>query len=178
MIQYRASIAVVDIFAEIVAKVEEWYNHSILYLHGVPNEVHQTLIDLGLDAPSAKRYPFIYLLQPFDEDNKGDYIQLADLHVIIATTTDHNYTSPQRTEKTFKPILYPVYDLFRCAIAANKNIVETDPDHLSVIKTDEMRWGRSGVYGSQGEIFTDKIDAIELTKLQLKLKKANCLTQI
>lgn len=179
MIQYRASIAVVDVFAEIVAKVNTIYTEStVAFLHGHPNEVHQTLVDLSTVTSGVKRYPFICLLQDFTETYGGDYTELKDLHLLIANLTDQNYTAAQRYTHNFKPVLYPIYDLLKYSIVENTNIVGSDAEAIPHEKTDRLMWGKSGVYGSQGEIFTDKIDAIEITKLQLKLKKANCLTQI
>ncbi len=182
---YRSSIAVVSVFAEIVTEVERLYRlktgrgtDTVMFTHGHPNEINSTLVELSKVTTGVRRYPFICLLQDFTETNGGDYILLKDLHLLIANITKQDYDAAQRYVNNFNPVLYPIYDLLRYAIAENKSLRESDMDKIQHDKTDKVMWGKNGVYGTQGEIFTDKIDAIEITGLQLNLKKSNCLTTI
>ena len=185
MIQYRASIAVVSVFAEIVSEVERLYKlktgvgtDTVMFMHGHPNEVNQQLIDLSTVTTGVKRYPFICLLQDFTETGGSDYVECKDLHVLIANITDPTYVASQRYTYNFLPVLYPLYDLLLYAIATNTKVKESEAGRIQHEKTDRLMWGKSGVYGSNGQIFSDRIDAIEITRLQIGLKKSHCLTQI
>jgi len=43
-------------------------------------------------------------------------------------------------------------------------------------KIDRLFWGRSGLYGNEGNIFNDHLDAIEIQNLSLSLRlNKNCI---
>lgn len=184
MTQIRESVVFVDVFAAIVTETERLYRlysgdatKTIRFMHGHPKEVSRILIDLAKDTTGIKRYPFICLLQDFTETKGKDYVELNDLHVLIANVTSDKYDAAQRYIKNFKPYLYPIYDLFLHALGSDVNIAKSDGSRIEHDKTDRLYWGKAGVYGNDAEIFTDKIDAIEITGLKLKVKNTKCLTK-
>jgi hypothetical protein len=156
---------VVDMFTNILNTLG--YN----FLYGHPVDVLQALVDLDKDPVlSATRYPVICLFQDLPEANNAQVgINFsANLHFIIATSTEASYRAPERYEKSFKPILYPMYEAFKLALFESGYFMLVNEDQIQHTKKDRVYWGRNGLYGVDGNIFADKIDAIELTNVKLQ----------
>lgn len=75
----------------------------------------------------------------------------------------------------FKPTLYPIYIELINQIARSKYFKESTPELIKHTKTDRLFWGKTGIMGNEGLIFTDLLDVIEITNLQLSVKsKKTC----
>lgn len=165
-------------FEFIAADVQSAAGVAIHYEHGHPLEIVNTIKGMGkTPAYDPLKYPLIALFHPFEE-KKGtaDRVQSeVSLNIIIATLTKPDLVAERRLQCNYIPILYPIYDLFITSVQKCGYFFLNPNEIPSHTKTDQMYWGKSGLYGSEGNIFGDHIDAIEIQNLELKIKKANCI---
>lgn len=172
------AVYIVDIIGSIVDDVRadytppSGYNESApFYMYGHPLEIIQTLSQKDKHSTlKYQKYPLIALFQDFEERKGASQAVNSDvsLNIVIAVNTDKNYRSDQRYTNTFKTILYPLYNLFLEKIAASNHFGVTE-GNISHTKTDRVYWGKQGLYGNEGNIFNDYLDAIELTNLELSI---------
>lgn len=161
-----------EIIGEVVANVRSEYDPenglTPYYMHGHPLEIVNILSQkTNNETLKFQKYPLIALFQDFDESVTGQRRD-ATLNLVICTETSLKFEATERYENTFKPVLNPLFDLFwkhlkRCYYL---NVL---PDSITFDKTDRVYWGRQGLYGSEGNIFDDHIDAIEISNLNLSL---------
>lgn len=118
-----------------------------------------------------KKYPLIWLIQDFDEDYGIVAGRICDvsLRLVIITHTEKDIYASERYNTTIEPILYPILKLLIDAIEKHQN---NNQGRFKFKKTDKLHWGKSGIYGNEGYIDNDYIDAIELT-INLKIIQ-NC----
>ena len=166
-------MVVVDLFGSIVADVATELGSPVYYMYGHPVEVVNEL-QRKTKHPIGKshKFPLIVLFQDFEE-SKGENQaneSVVRLNLIIATNTKAEYVSKQRYETTFKPILIPIYDLLMEQIVKSNYFNNISYGLVPHTKTDRVYWGKQGLYGNEGNIFQDRIDAIEITELNLKIK--------
>lgn len=141
----------------------------INFHHGHPLEIVNLLKQAThLESVKFEQFPAVCLFQDFPEKFVDAGEREAELNLVIVIDTVRTYEASQRYTYTFKPILYPLYDLFMSALAESGSISGTYFDHT---KTDRLYWGKSGLYGNTGNLFNDFIDAIEIEKLRLKILK-------
>ncbi len=177
----------VDIIEEIVTAVREDADKPAVldtdepfYMYGHPAEIINTLAKKAQhDVQKFNKYPLIALFQDFTEtmgEHQATQSTVQDLNIIIAVNTSPDYVSAERYTKTFKPILYPLYDLLIKHIVKSKWFGNVDPGLVPHKKIDRVYWGRSALYGNEANIFKDRIDAIEIQDLSLELRlRQNCI---
>jgi hypothetical protein len=165
-------------FSNIVSDVQSKAGVAVHYEHGHPLEIINTLRGMGkTPAYDPLKYPLIALFQDIDE-KKGTGTQFeseVSVNIIIAMLTDPNRVASQRLSCNYIPVLYPLYVLLMESIAKSGYFYCYSISDLPHTKTDRMYWGKKGLYGSDGNIFGDYIDAIEIQNLQLTIKKQNCI---
>lgn len=176
----KSAQSIPAIFSDVVelAQSEKYYNSYINFIHGHPSEIVAILKAMTqAQETSVKKYPLIALFQDFEEKRgeSSDVYASISVTVIIATLTRPELFAADRYEKNFIPILYPVYNAFLKAVRKSGKfkivVPEKEPEHT---KIDRLFWGKQGLYGNEGNIFGDCIDAIELTNLSLKIKNPTC----
>ena len=142
----------------------------INYHYGHPLEI-VNLFKQATHSESVKyeQFPAICLMQDFPEKFTDANDREVELNVVILTDTKREYEASQRYTYTFKPVLYPLYDLFLTALTESSYISGQYFDHT---RYDRLYWGKSGLYGNTGNIFNDFIDAIELENLKVKILKS------
>lgn len=133
---------------------------------------------LKKDTNSTKKYekyPLIALRLPTAE-TIADEMAGQGLNIVIVTLTKKDYTTAQRYEKVFKPILYPLYYRFFDALRASGKFTWKEygkmPQHT---KTDKPFWGVTGNEGNAKYIFNDPLDAIEITNLKINQHLKPCI---
>lgn len=142
----------------------------INYHYGHPIEI----INLFKQASHAESYkydqfPAICLMQDFPEKfTDSGFEREVELNVVIVTDTKREYEASERYSLIFTPLLYKIYDKFIDELAASTYIAGSSFEHT---KYDRLYWGKTGLYGNQGNIFNDFIDAIELENLKLRILK-------
>ncbi len=146
-------------------------------------EVLQNLQQLDQASLSAKKWPLVILLCDIPETiggrdaAQGQY-QYANLNIIIATSTVNTFKQPERLEKNFKPILYPIYYEVIDAIYRSKYTSFYNKAELTHTKTDRYFWGTENIYGNKANTANDYIDAIEIKNLRVKFSLNFCQSQI
>lgn len=186
MRKYRPVI-LVDEMREVVDKVSaellpslQAYDENITgvhYLHGHPLEIIKTLAQRDKsDSFVFKKYPLIALFQDFPEAMNATVgiPHESTLHLIIARATRPDFTAPERYDKNFRPVLYPIYSEFLHQLHHHGAFITKSETQIQHIKTDRLYWGNQGLYGNEGNIFNDWIDCMEITNLRLKVKTKLC----
>lgn len=147
------------------------------YLDGHPTEINLRLIEKGKDSVyKFKRYPLIALRLDVQEEVYSGLIHYR-LNLGIFAFTDKNYTSAQRREKVFKPILYPLYDEFLRQLKLSGLFLWSGelkiPKHK---KFDRYFYGTGTDNGNTKNIFADPLDAIEILDLEINRNVNTCRT--
>jgi uncharacterized protein (UPF0262 family) len=166
-------VNIVDIVADIVAKVRLEYdqsNETPYFLHGHPLEIINTLKEYTQSSQlRTKKFPLIALFEDIESSGKeGIFASQSKLNILFITDTLPTYKAAERYEKSFNPVLTPLYNLFikyylssRAIYTPNRKVDCTVIDHLF--------WGRKGLYGSTANFFEDCIDAKEIKNLDFKV---------
>lgn len=164
-----------DAISDIVLKIQAEYDtvsevpEKPYFEHGTPIEIINRLSEKGIvNSYKYKRYPLIALFEDIPaKSGKGGISLEATATLIFAVETDPNYTASQRYQHSFDPILTPLYELFIKYLRKSQYIL-TMPN-LKYEPIYHVFWGRQGLYGKEGNIFNDYLDAIELKNLELKI---------
>lgn len=143
---------------------------GVWYEYGPGKEILETLKQKdGAPSFKGKKYPLVALLMEFPERRNpqiGIYCE-ADLTLVIAHHTRPAFKTSERYEKTFKPVLYPVYlELFNQLELAGIAMYYDGPTHK---KVDCPYYGRDNK-----NVGNDFLDAIEITELKLKFYEKTC----
>ena len=161
-----------EIIGELVQNIRAKYDpeNSLApyYMHGHPQEIVNILSQKTHNQTlKFQKYPLIALFQDFDEDINGSRRDV-NLNLVICTETKPEFEATERYQQTFGPVLNPLFALFFSELKKfyYLNIL---PDNITFTKTDRVYWGRQGLYGSDGNIFDDHIDAIEIQNFNLSL---------
>lgn len=117
------------------------------------------------------KYPLIALRLDIPEEVSSGFIHYT-LNLGIYAFTNKNYTTQQRYEHVFKPILYPLYDSFFQKLYESGlfswDIKDLErPPH---IKIDRPFWGTPSEEKNEANIFNDPLDAIEIINLKINSK--------
>jgi len=172
--------AIVSIVSEkLLASLKEVDTNitGVHFRQGHPKEIIQELKKLseGLTT-KTERYPAVWLFRDFEENmspRPGIYAD-ATVRIFIATRTDPNYNSEKRKEKSFKPVLYPIYFEFMRQLELSGKFSVSGHEMQPVRKIDHYFWGRQGLFEKEGNFFTDWIDCIELENLNLQTYLKKC----
>lgn len=144
------------------------------YEYGHRQDINLRLLEKDKDSVyKYQKYPLVALRLDVVEQISEGLIHY-NLNIAILAFTDRNYTSVERTENVFKPILYPLYNNFlkhlrNSGIFTWPNYM-TQPEHT---KIDRYYWGTPGSEGNVKNIFSDPIDAIEIVDLKIN-KRIKC----
>lgn len=150
---------------------------GVHYQFGHIEEIKETLAQKDQsEAFIYTKYPLVILVQDFSETmGAGLGIATTDnLHILIVTSTSGNYKAAERYAATFKPILYPIYLAFLDEIAKSGRVMTSSVNQLKHNKIDRVYWGKEAAQGNTKNIFNDRLDAIEITNLNLKFYQPVC----
>jgi hypothetical protein len=168
-----ATVYIVEEMGAIVAKVNtaltaaSFGTTPVYYMYGHPMEIANRLQELS-NSPTEghKKFPLIILFTDITIDRSliGFYGSTS-LRMLIANFTLAEYTSVQRTEINFKPILHPI----------KKELIKQIERHNQFTYEDELTYKETDMYYYGSEInkqnvFNDRIDAIELRDIKLNIK--------
>ena len=122
------------------------------------------------------RYPLLALFTPFKEvrDDPDTYCTVS-VDILLATRTLSDYSNEQRLEISYKGLLYPLYDILIDEISKDRRFDTGSRSFVSHTKSDNMRYGSRGVYGSDGKTpFKDLFDGIDISGMELIIKNKTC----
>lgn len=163
-------VYIVEEIKSCVDRTRVRYKKDLFYMYGHPLEIVNRLQVLSTSkTKQLQQFPLIALFTdiPLVVNTTGIY-GTANLKLIIATSTKPEYSSEERLENTFKKILYPIQDIFLDEVYKHRQFTyELD---LAYTTTDRFFWGKTGLYGNEGNMFNDYIDAIEISNLIVNIK--------
>lgn len=138
------------------------------YLYGHRREIANRLSKKGVNASEKyKKYPLIALRLDTSERVVGDMTHYT-LNLAIVHATKPGYTAEERYINVFKPILYPLYDLFMEELRNTGGFwwegQRSRPEH---IKIDRPFYGVPSNEGNVKQLFADPLDAIEIVDLKI-----------
>ena len=173
----KQSVYIVEVIQNVVKDVSAKLGRAVYYQYGGFKEVFENLIQLT-NAQSPKTYPLVWLVTDIKEDSgkELDVYSEANLNILIFNVTKPDYKAPERTEKSFKSILNPIYEQLIDSIKYS-NEIKTEMNGLSKhTHFKHYSWGRDKIeMEKNGVKFSDFIDCIEIQNISLKFKnKNNC----
>jgi hypothetical protein len=147
------------------------FGMTVYYDYGHPEEINQRLqTKADSAADKDKLFPLIILLTdiPITHNIVGFWGQ-ARLRLLICNFTEAEYTSQERTDINFKPILHPIKKEFMNQLSVYGLFAfETVPQYT---ETDCYYYGSQINNKNQ---FNDRIDAIEITDLVVNITAKIC----
>lgn len=170
-------VYIVDEIRTVVSKVNTALNDAgfahlpVYYMYGHPKEIANRLQELSNSPTEAhKKFPLVILFTDItvDHDMPGFYGS-AKLRILVCNYTEPHYTSEQRTELNFKPVIHPIKD----------ELINQISLHGQFTFEDELRYSETDMYfyGSQindRNVFPDRIDATELSNIEININNKNC----
>lgn len=160
---------------------ETWKDLAPYYDYGHYMELAARLSRKNTDqVKKFRKFPLILLVTDLKKSYKShdfDYM-ISPPVILIINKTDKNYTSQERTDNNFKPILLPLYESFIEKMIDSK-LISTPNDIFLNDRIDHYGWGNETVYGNTGLIFNRYLDAIEINPTELNIyKKRNDCTAL
>jgi len=154
-----------DLFIEDVKVVKALRNlTNVKFKCSTGNEfVH----DLKLLKDTVK-YPFFFINSTaveYDRQNPQETI-ISVGEIVIATKSLSEWTSEQRRSKSFEPILVPFLETFLEQVRVNsQGVVLSEEGKVKL----HYFYGKQGLYGTDGNVFEDAVDAIQLLNFKFRI---------
>jgi len=170
-------VYIVDLFENIVSNVATAISSYVGYEYGHPVEINETLVALSKNTSNpTNRFPLVCLFTDITEHKGIGYGNDSEvsLQLLIAQLTQKNLSSRQRMAVNFKPTLIPIYNELINQIVKSRYFRQSSAETIKHDKTNRLFWGKTGIYGNNGLIFTDLLDCIEIKNLVITVKQQNC----
>lgn len=141
------------------------------YLYGHRLDISNRLDRMGQDKVNKyRKYPLIALRMDIDEEIIGDVTRL-NLNIALMKKTSKQWSTVERYQNNFKQSLIPLYELFMDTLRDSglfmwEGEIERAP-HTRIIRP---YWGTVSSPPSEGSdknVFTDPLDAIEIINLRI-----------
>lgn len=162
-----------EIFREISKRVSDQYGKNVSYMFGDWDYISDQLTAWSRSPETSKlKFPIICLYSPYKEIR--DEKRRASLNMLICVNTLKEYTNEQREEFSFVSVLRPIYDILMKEINNSPHIESVYNGMIPHSYSENYRYGRVGVYGSDKKPFNDRIDGIDIENLELTIKKEVC----
>lgn len=180
-----------DIFKDVVSQVSvqmitylKTQNNNITGVHfefGTGVEIIETLQQKtnSTTGKNFDKYPLVAMFLDVKEefgDKAGVYSTIPNLRLAIINGTKAEYKAAQRDEFNFKPILTPILQTLLNVMYVHKVLLNPGGIGFKYDATRNYYWGREGLYSKEGNIFNDKLDAIEINFRDLKINSSYCPT--
>jgi len=155
---------------------------AVHYHYGHPLEIINTITqyDQGNESKYDK-YPLVAFFLD-SSINRGREVGLyGEQEVNICIIRDcndaqGNDVASVRDEKNFIPVLNPIYLelLEQIALRGDLFNLQGGAENIEHKVTNRYYWGRSGLFGNDGNIFNDRVDAIEINNMKLRINLNYC----
>lgn len=154
-----------DELKRVVTRTESYYKTLTLkYRYCTPQEWINELQLLSKQGNTINMYPFFFV-NSMTVRQSDDMIEIGE--IVIATLSDTRWTAEQRKIKNFDAILSPLYRNIEESMKLSKDFSLNDFG----TRIDHLFYGKVGLYGYEKDIFHDRIDAIEIKNLKIRLYK-------
>lgn len=149
---------------------------EIHYVFGNSTYIKEHLDELS--KTTDHKFPLIALFYPLNEKrNSPDYYSKAKVRILIAHSTSKSWSNEQRLVTSFQKVLRPIYDRFIEALMQDGRFDFGYDLHVNHEYSENYSYGKYGAYTEAGEEVSEPIDAINITNLELLVKKPNCTSQ-
>lgn len=143
-------------------------------MYGHIAEINNRLIVKGRDTVNhAKKFPLVVLRLDNSTEVDGDMHRFT-LNMAIINHTKQDFNAAQRLSSVFEPILFPLYELFFEAIKRNGFTWSGDKTYPPHTKTDRYFWGTQSGAINIKNVFSDPVDAIEISNLKINKRIKTC----
>jgi len=140
---------------------------TLKFKYSTPQEWVNELLSVG-QSNAKKRYPFVYANSMTVTQTEDSNLQTVSIgEIVLAVNSNNLWTSKQRDDYSFKPILNNLYTLLYEALSVSRECVVMDKG----TRKDHYFYGKSGLYGGTENKFSDFVDAIEINNLKLRILK-------
>lgn len=161
----------------VVARMRTLPTDPPYYLFGKRKYVDGILLEMDQSkVRKYTKYPMIALRFEIDED-VIDARQF-NLNIVIATLSKVEYRIEERYERNIDPILEPLYQSFMKALRDSGLFMWPLTGNLNGwpphTRTDQPYWGAGGLEDNEQNVFSDTIDAIEISELKINLINKTC----
>jgi len=168
-----------DIIAEVVqrvsARTEAEHGFQTFFDWGRYADVTKNLVQKEgqLTEEARRKYPLVWLVCDFPETMMvmpGVYSRTL-LHLVIGTHTTPNLTMADRRDKSFLPVLYPIYKYLLEELVVTPELgYPTRAQLASHQKTDRPYWGGNVNYqDGVANMWSDFIDAVQIRNLEIQV---------
>lgn len=181
---------IIDIFADVVKKIPEELeviytdskgtrkvikNLPINFVFGSGQYVKDVLdTATKSDKTSPSKFPLIALFCPITEErNSMDYFAKAKVSLIIACSSNNEWSNEKRHETSFKNILRPIYDRF-IEVLQDDDRFDCGYGKVNHGYSENYSYGRYGAYTEKGDALSETIDAINIKSMEITINNPNC----
>lgn len=151
---------------------------GVHYQFGHPLEIINTISEFTKgETTRFNKYPLIafFLDSTVTRGEVGFFGEQEINMAIIRSCKDPNQTASQRDEFNFMPVLTPIYLELLEQIALRGDLFSVQSPETIIHKyTPHYYWGKQGLFGNEGNIFNDWVDAIEINNMRLKININYC----
>lgn len=170
----------VDVFKEIavelVNKSAEYGHDGIInYQYGYVTELVTKLQQFSL-APKTYNlaFPLIWVKQPFtikrNVSNSGRIFgRVTDLEIYIIQQSEKTITAEERMLKTFKPVIYPIYEGLLNEIDLHVGLGTMGKNSIVHDITDFYWWGEN-----QQAVLNDVVDCLRISNMTFDIYYKEC----
>nr|DAU34811.1 MAG TPA: hypothetical protein [Caudoviricetes sp.] len=188
--QLMTNTDIIDIFADVVKKIPEELeviytdskgtrkvikNLPINFVFGSGQYVKDVLdTATKSDKTSLSKFPLIALFCPITEErNSMDYFAKAKVSLIIACSSNNEWSNEKRHETSFKNILRPIYDRF-IEVLQDDDRFDWGYGKVNHGYSENYSYGRYGAYTEKGDALSETIDAINIKSMEITINNPNC----
>ena len=121
------------------------------------------------------KFPLIALFCPFKEQrNVPEYFSKATIQILIACSSNKEWSNEERLAISFQNILRPIYERLKAELLADGRIDFCYNDLIPLEYSENYSYGRYGAHTGTGDALSEPIDAINISNLELKIKNPSC----
>lgn len=153
------------IFEEVVTAVRAKWDESegVYPLCEYGTYLELTKVETLNDDTESPKYPLIWLVWEANESERtyeADLMAKVKPRIFIVTHTNSDYTSKERHVNNFRPILYPLWDLFLKELNNHSQLGKVMRENYR--DYDHLLWGESLGYQKKENVLFDTLDALEV----------------
>lgn len=169
-----------DVMAGIVQRVSDNFSarpvdpFQVTFFPGIYSQVNRDLVN------ADSKFPLVWLVYPFTGGDGKDPSVTGDItcRLLIVMNSDNTYTQAVRDTLIFKPRLWPIYNLLLREIGRERWFLFAGSARVQHNWTLRPYWGGGDVNGQDSDnLFKTKVDAVDVTKLVIRLRNQNCSSQ-